>query len=45
MSWVDNYNNYIMNQWTEKATEQMSDEDMDVVDDFIDIEVDDEAVA
>ena len=45
MSWVDNYNNYIMNQWTEKATEHMSDEDMDVVDDFIDIEVDDEAVA
>jgi len=45
MSWVDNYNNYIMNQWTEKATEKMSDEDIDVVDDFIDIEVDDEEVA
>ena len=35
MSWADNYNNYIMNQWTEKATEQMSDDDMDVVDDFM----------
>jgi hypothetical protein len=45
MAWVDSYNNYIINQWTEKATDKMSDEDVDAVEDIIDLEIDDEMVA
>lgn len=42
MAWLDRYNNYILGQWTEKATEKMSDEDMDAVEDIIDLEIDDD---
>jgi len=42
MSWVDNYNTYISNAWSEKANSQMDDEDVDVVDNLVDIEVDEE---
>lgn len=45
MSWVDNYNNYVINAWAEKANAQMEDDDIDVVDDLVDIEVDEEEVA
>ena len=45
MSWVDNYNNYIINAWAEKANADMEDADIDVVDDLVDIEVDEEEVA
>ena len=42
MSWVDNYNSYIVNAWAEKANSHMDDEDNDIVDDFVDIEVEEE---
>jgi len=42
MSWVDNYNNYIINAWAEKANALMEDDDIDVVDDLVDIEVEEE---
>lgn len=42
MSWVDNYNSYIVNAWAEKANSHMDDEDSDIVDDFVDIEVEEE---
>lgn len=45
MSWVDNYNNYVINAWAEKANAHMEDDDIDVVDDLVDIEVDEEEVA
>lgn len=44
-SWVDNYNNYIINQWAEKANAHMEDDDIDVVDDLVDIEIDEEDAA
>lgn len=44
-SWVDNYNNYIINQWSDKANARMEDDDIDVVDDLVDIEIDEEDVA
>lgn len=45
VAWVDNYNSYILNAWSEKATEKMSDDDVDVVDGIVDIEIDDEEAA
>ena len=42
MAWIDNYNNYIVNAWSEKANSKMEDDDVDVVDDIVDIEVEDE---
>ena len=42
MSWIDNYNNYIINAWAEKANSKMEDDDVNVVDDLVDIEVEDE---
>ena len=42
MSWVDNYNNYIINAWAEKANAKMEDDDIDVVDDLVDTEVEEE---
>ena len=42
MAWIDNYNNYIVNAWSEKANSKMEDEDVDVVDGIVDIEVEDE---
>jgi hypothetical protein len=45
MSWVDNYNNYIVNAWAEKANSRMEDGDAEVLDDIVDIELDDEDAA
>ncbi len=45
ISWVDNYNNYILNAWSEKANSKMEDDDVDVVDSMVDIEIDEEEVA
>lgn len=42
MAWIDNYNNYIVNAWSEKANSKMEDDDVDVVDGIVDIEVEDE---
>jgi hypothetical protein len=45
VAWVDNYNSYILNAWSEKATEHMNDDDVDVVDGIVDIEIDEEDAA
>ena len=42
MAWIDNYNNYILNAWSEKASEKMEEEDVDIVDTIVDVEIDDE---
>jgi hypothetical protein len=43
LSWIENYNTYILNAWTEKANEKMEEDDIDVVDDLVDIEVEEVA--
>lgn len=45
MAWVDNYNTYISNAWSEKANSQMSEDDMDIVDGLVDVEIDEDEVA
>ena len=45
IAWVENYNSYILNSWSEKANSKMEDADVDVVDDIVDIEIDDEDAA
>jgi hypothetical protein len=42
MSWVDNYNSYITNAWSEKANAHMDDDEVSVVDDIVDIEMEEE---
>ena len=42
MAWIDNYNSYIFNEWEMKAKAPVSKEDKDVVDDFIDVDIDEE---
>jgi len=42
LSWIDNYNSYIINQWAEKANDKLEDGDAEVLDDLVDIELDDE---
>ena len=43
LSWIENYNTYILNAWTDKANEKMEEDDIDVVDDLVDIEVEEVA--
>ena len=43
IAWLDNYNTYILNLWSEKANARMSEEDTSVVDDLVDIEVEEVA--
>ena len=38
VAWVQNYNEYIINAWSENANRDMQDEDMDTVEDFVDID-------
>jgi hypothetical protein len=45
MAWVDNYNSYIANTWSEKANSHMDDDDVDVVDSLVDIEIEEDEVA
>ena len=45
MAWVENYNTYIFNAWEEKANSRMEEDDIDVVDSFVDVEVEEEEVA
>ena len=45
LAWVDNYNSYISNAWAENANSKLEDGDAEVLDDLVDIEVDEEAVA
>jgi hypothetical protein len=42
MAWIDNYNSYISNAWSEKANSKMEEEDMDVIDNLVDIEIEDD---
>lgn len=42
IAWIDNYNNYIVNAWTEKANSKMEQEEVDVVDSIVDIEIEEE---
>jgi len=35
---VQNYNEYILNAWSENANRDMKDEDMSTVEDFVDID-------
>ena len=37
MSWIDNYNTYIYNEWDMKTTKDISDADKNTVDSFIDV--------
>ena len=37
MSWIDNYNTYIYNEWDMKTKKDISDSDKNVVDNFIDV--------
>lgn len=38
MEWVNGYNDYIVNQWSEKHTETLNADDASLVEDFIDME-------
>ena len=43
VDWIKNYNDYIYKEWSDKnlaKQEQMSDDDIDTVDQFIDVEMD-----
>jgi len=42
MSWVDNYNNYIINAWSEKANSQVDEDEQEIIDDIVDVEIEDE---
>ena len=42
MSWIDNYNTYIFNEWEMKTKAPVSKEDKDLVNEFIDVDVDEE---
>lgn len=43
MQWVNNYNEYIINAWTEKANSRDDDDDEFIVDGLVDIEVEEVA--
>jgi len=45
LSWVDNYNSYIANTWSEKTKSHMDEDDVDVVDNLVDIEIEEDEVA
>lgn len=40
---MQNYNEYILNAWSENANKRMEDEDMSTVDDFVDIDAEEVA--
>jgi len=42
VSWIQNYNEYIINEWSVNNGSNISQEDMDTVDDFIDIDASEE---
>ena len=45
MQWVQNYNEYIINAWTEKANSHNDEDDEFIVDGVVDIDVEEEDVA
>jgi hypothetical protein len=42
VSWIQNYNEYIINEWSVNNGSSISQEDMDTVNDFIDIDASEE---
>ena len=42
IAWIQNYNEYIINEWSIHNGSNISQEDMDTVDDFIDIDASEE---
>ena len=42
MAWIDNYNNYVINAWSEKVNSKLEDGDAEVLDDLVDIEIEEE---
>lgn len=42
MAWIDNYNTYIFNEWEMKAKAPVSKEDKDLVNEFIDVDVEED---
>ena len=45
MSWVDKYNNWVVEAWQGKVNSEVAEDEADVIDDIVDIEVDDEVEA
>jgi hypothetical protein len=43
VAWVQNYNEYIINAWSENANRDIKDEDMSTVEDFVDIDAEEVA--
>ena len=43
MAWIQNYNEYIINEWSTKSGQNVSQSDKDIVDSFIDIDSSEEA--
>jgi hypothetical protein len=43
VTWVQNYNEYILNAWSENANKDIREDDMDTVEDFVDIDSEDVA--
>ena len=42
VSWIDNYNSYIVNSWAEKVNSKLEDGDDEIIDDLVDIEIEEE---
>ena len=42
LEWINNYNDYVLNQWNEKRVEKISEDDMALVEDFIDVDMGDD---
>ena len=43
VSWVQNYNEYILNSWSENANRDMGSDDIDTVDSFVDVDMEEVA--
>ena len=42
MAWIQNYNEYIINEWSTKSGQNISQSDKDTVDSFINIDSEEE---
>jgi hypothetical protein len=43
VAWVQNYNEYILNSWSENANRDMGSDDIDTVDSFVDVDMEEVA--
>jgi hypothetical protein len=43
VAWVQNYNEYILNSWSENANRDMGGDDIDTVDSFVDVDMEEVA--